>query len=215
MSFSLHCFEGLSIKRCALNFGCCRKRRPSDNSSSSGSSSSGNSQDRRHNKRKASKPGRIMLIHDTALSLTVVSAPNRRLETLGSGENAKQLTSWDFLTVDKDSQLVMLTGDRFLDLAGNDPDIMTSADACRGRHISDVFSKPILDILTPLIDMTLEGKSPQLHTIFKSHSLTLFAYPMYNEVRSVIGAHIIYRPTAYDKTDITNLINRASTDVVR
>ena len=81
--------------------------------------------------------------------------------------------------------------------------------------MADVFAKPILDILTPLVEMTLEGKSPQLHTIYKSQGLTLFAYPFYNESRVVIGAHVIYRPTTYERSDITNILNRTTVHVER
>ena len=81
----------------------------------------------------------------------------------------------------------------------------------------DVFAKPVSDILVPLIDTAMKGKSPQLHTIFRSQSLTLFAYPLYNERSDVIGVHIVYRPTKYEQRDIHSILthnerNSATTD---
>ena len=153
-----------------------------------------------------------MLIHDTAVDLCVVSAPKRHLATLGCDGNDQ---TWDFLSVDKDMRMVMLAGERFHELSGNDTHLMAFPNACLGKPMANVFAKPILDILTPLVEMTLEGKSPQLHTIYKSQGLTLFAYPFYNETHAVIGAHVVYRPTTYDRSDITNILSRTTADVER
>ena len=177
MSVTLNCCQGLTIRE--LSCGPCARTS------------------------KRNGPGtRVMMIHDTSVDLSVVTAPNRRLDSLGVDEPA---AAWDFMDVDNRSRMVMLAGTRMHELsnnrfAGGDP------NACAGLAVVDVFPKSVSDILLPLIDMALAGKSPQLHTIYQSQSLTLFAYPLYNEVSDVIGAHIVYRPTSYDKRDIQTIL---------
>ena len=132
---TLNCFQGLSIKK--VDFGGCCKRR-------------GDTED------DDAPPGRVMIIQDTALDLCVVSAPNRLLETPGVAPGGQHLAEWDFLSVDKDQRLVMMSGERQRTVgyrfdAG-------SADDCIDLHIAEVFAKPVTDILIPLINMCKEKK---------------------------------------------------------
>lgn len=185
MSFHCHCLEGLSIRKCIVQMRCCccccpKKQVPA---------------------RSRATHSRVMMIHDLSLDLCVVSAPHRHLASLGDDD---QEGEWDFLTVGKQKDVVLLAGPRFTHFA------LADRDTYRGQNISDVFPRGIVDILMPVLDMALGGNSSQLHTIFKSQSLTMFAYPITNEVADVIGAHVVYRPTKYTQADIASLISRGT-----
>lgn len=183
---TLNCCQGLTIKK--IDFGaCCRRAEEDDQRTPTGN--------------------RVMMIHDTSLDLCVVSAPNRLLKTLGVPAGEVTVCSWDFMSVDKQHRLVMLAGNRFHELSGNQF-AGGDADECMGVPIAEAFTKPVADILTPLVEMAQQGKSPQLHTIYRSQALTLFAYPMYNEHSDVIGVHIVYRPTKYAQAEIHNILTQ-------
>lgn len=193
MSIQVRCFEGFNIKRCVCSWaGCCKSAEPG------GGPEPSSSKTQTH----------IMMIQDIGLDLTVVSAPHRFLHTLGE-ETSPEEEPWDFMTVDKDRRLVMLVGERFLYFA-NDPSLSIRPDACRKKLIDDVFPRGVMDIFNPLLSVALCGKGGQLHSIYKGHGLTFFAFPLFNETRQIIGAHVIYRPTRYNQADIAKLISQGT-----
>lgn len=147
----------------------------------------------------------MVMVQDISLDLCVISAPTKHLTTLGvdGDENAEQ---WDYLIVDAQKKVIMMSGQRFAKFCAHEC-TESHVDSCKGRALKEVFPKSVTDILEPLLDATMRGESPQLHTIFQSQNLTLFAYPMNNETGDVIGATIVYRPTKYNQADIASLIS--------
>ena len=181
MSITFNCFEGLNIQRC--NIGFCRPKKQVE--------------------------GRVVLIHDKAIDLCVVSAPNRKLDTVGITSDEFNYP-WDFMTIDKDLNLVMMTGVRFLELSLHAERYSQRADACKGEPIAEAFQRAAVDIFIPLLRSALLGNSPQLHTIYKAKTLTLFAFPFRNELKEVIGVHVIYRPTKMNPSEIATLLPGAT-----
>jgi hypothetical protein len=188
MSLSVHCFENLSIKRCIFGDGGCfcgsgRSREPTEDAGAA----------------------HVLMIQDLSLDLCVVNAPHRHLTTVG--EESDDGTAWDYLTVDKDLHTVMVIGERFEQFLA-DPAFRERPDAMRGQSLAETFTKGIVDILSPLLQVAITGSTGQLHTIFRGHNLTLFAFPLLCDTGDVIGAHVMYRPTKYNQVDIAKLISR-------
>lgn len=191
MSIQIRCFEGLSIKRCICSWsGCCCKKKEGGGAEPSSSKTQAH----------------VMMIQDIGLDLTVVSAPHRFLHTLGE-ETSPEEEPWDFMTVDKDRRLIMVAGERFVGFS-SDPDLAKRPDACRKKTIDAVFPRGVLDIFNPLLGVALTGRGGQLHSIYKGHGLTFFAFPLPNETGDVVGAYIMYRPTRYNQADIAKLISQ-------
>lgn len=192
MGATVSCFQGLKIEKCSCTPGswsCCAKKEPDGNASTT-----------------KPQPAHVMIIEDVSIDLCVVSAPHRYLQSLGEpNDNPDQ--RWDFITVDKDKNMIMIAGDRFNHFCIN-PELVVTVDTCRGKPLADVFPRSITDVLNPLLDIAIQGTSGQLHTIYKSHSLTMFAYPIRNERGDSVGAYLIYRPTKYNQADIAKLISR-------
>ena len=139
---------------------------------------------------------RVTMIQDMAVDLCVVSAPRWHMDSLDADDPLEQ---WDTMTVDRSARIAMLTGPHFEDLVAGRP--------WRGRPVCEVFDEPVADVLEPLLNAAQRtAHGAQLHTIYKSKALTLFAYPLRNEVQGVVGSHIIYRPTKYSQADISALI---------
>ena len=136
---------------------------------------------------------------DVNMELCLVSAPHQRLDTLG---NDTPEDPWDYLTVDRNGKLV-----RHFCILPALAAPTAAADLCKGRAMTDVFPKGITDVFAPLVDVAMHGLTGQLHTIYKAQSLTLFVFPLMNDVNSVIAATIIYRPTKYNQVDIAKLIS--------
>lgn len=181
MSVSVHCFEGLTIKRCIWPSSCCccpkKKPRP-----------------------------RIVLIQEMHLDLCIVNAPHQIITSLGANRSTDP---WDFLIVDRDVNMVMFTGARFHDFCMDKTLLTAPVDACKGTPLVDLFHKSMVDIFNPLLDVAWKSIPGQLHTIYKGQSLTFFVYPIVNENKTVVGATILYRPTQYNVTDISQLISTA------
>lgn len=184
----INCFQDLVVKRCICEgptFFCCRRRRAGADDAA------------------AAEP-HVLVIQDISLDLCVVSAPHRHLTTLGEEPSDDR---WDFMMVDREKRAVMIAGERFAEFAV-DPAHVERVDAARGLPIDEVFPRAITDILHPLVEMVLQGRAGQLHTIFRSKSLTLFASPVLNEAADVTGATVVYRPTKYAQADIASLLSR-------
>lgn len=202
MSLNLYCCEGVKVlDKCT--FTCCRKKPDTLDDEDDAQATSRPSPSKQH-------PPHMMMIQDLSLDLTVVSAPHRLLETLG--DDTRETDPWDFMSVDKERRLVMLTGKRFLGFANKFPEFAERADACRGKSMDDVFPRGIIHIFNPLLTFSLQGDGGQLHSIYCGHSLTFFAYPFKNESGHVIGVHVVYRPTRYDAQDIAAMITTGASE---
>lgn len=205
MSVHCHCFEGLNIRKCIVDDSCCCR-------------CCGKSKSARNSQRGTPKPSarsptsnqaKVMMIYDVSHDLSVVSRPHRHVTSLIDNISDEP---WDFMIIDKNHRLVMMTGDRFYSFCtmaspSTMQHIRSRSDACRGMKLADLYPKCITAFFDPLIDLSLnQNKSAQLHTTLAQKSLTMFAYPLCNENDDVVGVQIIYLPTTYNKTDIATLI---------
>lgn len=147
------------------------------------------------------------VFEDSTLNITLINSAHIHLDSLGDAQS--DTDSWDFMMVDKDLLMIMFTGRRFTRFArtvlGSDADV--SADACRGKTVEAVFGLSASNIMTPLLKVVLGGIEGQLHTIHQNIALTMFAFPVIDtHSKQVLGAHIIYRPSRFNATDIAALI---------
>jgi hypothetical protein len=195
MNFNCHCLEGLTIP----SLTCC----PSRKSKSKVASQSPTSP-------QSKSSTRINIVNDMALKLCVANSPHQCLHTIGVENNAVDTESWDYIDIDCDKQIVMYVGRRFDNFRIHTAVNGRLADSDRGKQLTQVFYPAITDFFLPLCDEAFMGLSSQIHTIYHSHSMTLFVYPLKNETGKVIGAHIIYRPTTYSKKDIASFISHGT-----
>jgi hypothetical protein len=111
---------------------------------------------------------------------------------------------WDFLTVDKNLQVVHVCGPRFTAMLQTPHALRTSC----GQPLRDLMPVGVSNLLCPLIEVCLEQATgvQQLHTLYRGQLLTLFAYPMISTAKTAVGVQLIYRPTTRSNAGVRNLL---------
>ena len=135
-------------------------------------------------------------VSDKGASVIIGPGPQEPNADLEDSEDQ----DWDFLTVDTKHQVLNVCGERLKK--------MLRVEQPYRQSIHDAFYKSMSDVLEPLIEVALEGKSGMLHTLCNGESLCMIAYTLRNAKERIIGAHLIYRPTKYDQQQLIQLIKQ-------
>ena len=119
--------------------------------------------------------------------------------------------SWDVLTVNHHRKIIAVTGPRFT--------AHVDSDACRGKHIDDVFRGNLLRVIKSLLSVVeRDGKTLVLNTLYDGRlALSMDAYWMSgmmqvgDKVKTVsAGATVYYYPTVIDPNGFAAIAAAAS-----
>lgn len=146
-------------------------------------------------KKKKRRTERVKIKYDKSSELCIISEPHVQTADI-PGTDAKM---WDILCVNRDCEVTSSIGDRFREM---------SHTFEIGRHLKDIFSLDIADMLIKLYATSLEGNHARQQIIYKRTPLTLLTYPILSTSSlSVSGAYIICCPTMYNESDIVKIIS--------